>query len=61
MRIQKIIAASGVTSRRKAEQLILEGRVLVNGATAQLGDQADEALDLITIDGVPLSTGQTAR
>ena len=51
-RLQKIIAAAGVTSRRKAEQLILEGRVTVNGqAITELGSKADLEHDHIKVDG----------
>ncbi len=51
-RLQKIIAAAGLTSRRKAEELILAGRVQVNGQTiAELGAKADPALDHIRVDG----------
>ncbi len=51
-RLQKIIAAAGVTSRRKAEELILQGRVAVNGKTVtQLGSKADSAHDRIKVDG----------
>lgn len=53
-RIQKLISACGVTSRRKAEELILQGRVRVNGATAVLGDVADLSKDIVDIDGVQL-------
>ena len=52
-KLQKIIAAAGVCSRRKAEELINEGRVAVNGIVATIGDKAS-ALDEITIDGKPL-------
>lgn len=52
-KLQKIIAAAGVCSRRKAEELINEGRVAVNGITAAIGDKAG-GLDEITIDGKPL-------
>ena len=52
-KLQKIIAAAGVCSRRKAEELISEGRVAVNGIVATIGDKAS-ALDEITIDGKPL-------
>ena len=52
-KLQKIIAAAGVCSRRKAEELINEGRVAVNGIAASIGDKAS-ALDEITIDGKPL-------
>ena len=51
IRIQKIIADSGYCSRRKAEQLISEGEVKVNGHPASLGDKADPKNDLITVSG----------
>ena len=50
-RIQKIIAARTDLSRRKAEELIREGRVRVNGNTAVLGDCADPEEDVVEIDG----------
>ncbi|MGO9274494.1 MAG: pseudouridine synthase [Terriglobia bacterium] len=51
-RLQKIIAAAGVTSRRKAEELILQGRVAVNGKTVtELGSKADSSRDRIKVDG----------
>jgi 23S rRNA pseudouridine2605 synthase len=51
-RLQKIIAAAGVTSRRKAEELITEGRVKVNGqVVTELGAKADPARDHIRVDG----------
>jgi 23S rRNA pseudouridine2605 synthase len=51
-RIQKIISAAGVTSRRAAEQLILEGRVRLNGqVVTELGTKADAAKDHIKVDG----------
>ncbi|MBN2654116.1 MAG: rRNA pseudouridine synthase [Nitrospirae bacterium] len=50
-RIQKIIAYCGKASRRKAEELILEGRVTVNGAVATLGMKADMFRDHIKLDG----------
>lgn len=53
-RLQKILASYGVASRRKAEQMILERRVRVNGNTATLGDTADDAEDIIEVDGVRL-------
>lgn len=53
-RIQKLIAASGLMSRRAAERLIEEGRVLVNGGRALLGDTADPEQDTITVDGAQL-------
>ncbi len=53
-RLQKIIAARGAASRRKAEAWIQEGRVTVNGVTANLGQTADPETDEICIDGKPL-------
>jgi len=51
-RLQKIISAAGVTSRRAAEQLILDGRVRVNGqVVTTLGTKADAAKDHIKVDG----------
>lgn len=53
-RLQKLLSRHGVASRRQAEQMILEGRVRVNGSTAHLGDTADDAEDTVEIDGIPL-------
>ena len=53
-RLQKILSARGVASRRKAEEMILAGRVSVNGATASLGASADPQIDEILLDGKPL-------
>ena len=51
-RLQKIIAAAGIASRRKAEQLITAGRVLVNGTPVmELGAKADPEHDHIRVDG----------
>lgn len=50
-RLQKILAEMGITSRRKAEGLILEGRVTVNGRIATIGMKADLARDHIKVDG----------
>ena len=54
-RIQKIISAAGAASRRGAEELISQGRVTCNGIVCHLGDSADGSLDVICIDGKPLS------
>lgn len=53
-RLQKIIASRGVCSRRKAEELLLAGRVSCNGCTARLGQSADPETDEILVDGEPL-------
>jgi len=51
-RLQKILSQAGVTSRRKAEELILAGRVTVNGACiTELGSKADIERDHIKVDG----------
>lgn len=54
-RLQKIIAASGMMSRRAAEELISAGKVSVNGVVAALGDKADAARDRITVNGKALA------
>jgi 23S rRNA pseudouridine2605 synthase len=52
VRLQKIISQAGVTSRRKAEDLIREGRVRINGKTVfELGTKADPDRDTIDVDG----------
>jgi 23S rRNA pseudouridine2605 synthase len=54
-RLQKIMAASGVASRRKAEEIITAGRVTVNGVVVvELGTKADPERDKICVDGKPL-------
>lgn len=55
-RLQKILAHAGVASRRKAEELITEGRVSVNGKTiTELGSKADLSVDKVKVDGRVLS------
>ena len=53
-RLQKIISASGLMSRRAAEELIAAGKVSVNGVTAALGDKAESGVDKILVDGKAL-------
>ncbi len=53
-RLQKILAAAGLGSRRATEQYLRDGRVTVNGRTAKLGDSADPATDVIAVDGEKL-------
>lgn len=51
MRLQKYLSLSGVCSRRRAEELILSGRVTVNGETARLGQSVDGSADVVCVDG----------
>jgi len=53
-RLQKLIASAGLCSRRKAEELILAGKVTVNGCPAALGDSADPDRDTVCVEGVPV-------
>jgi len=54
-RLQKIISAAGITSRRASEALILNGQVAVNGVVVtELGSKADPSKDTITVDGKTL-------
>ncbi len=55
-RLQKILSAAGVCSRRAAEDYIRAGRVTVNGAVAKLGESADLTCDTVAVDGVFLQT-----
>jgi 23S rRNA pseudouridine2605 synthase len=55
-RLQKIISAAGITSRRASEELILAGRITVNGTVVtELGSKADPASDTVAVDGKPLT------
>ena len=57
-RLQKILSARGIASRRKAEEMIRSGLVTVNGVAAELGDTADPDKDDICINGRPLPAPQ---
>jgi len=60
-RLQKVLAAAGVGSRRKCEELIGQGRVRVDGVVATLGCKVDRATIQITLDGRILPLGETKR
>jgi len=60
-RVQKILSNFGIASRRQAEKMILDGRVRINGNTAQLGDTADVSEDVIQVDGVRLKKAPEKR
>jgi len=53
-RLQKLLSAAGVCSRRAAEEYIMAGRITVNGKRAELGQRADPERDAILVDGKPL-------
>jgi pseudouridine synthase len=60
--LQKILSAAGVASRRASEQMILEGRVMVNGETVRaLGTKADPQKDAIKVDGRRIKTDVAHR
>ncbi|MEI7703354.1 MAG: pseudouridine synthase [Deltaproteobacteria bacterium] len=61
-RLQKFLASAGVASRRKAEELIAAGRVLVNGkVVTEMGTQVDAGKDLVVVDGRPVEVQERAR
>ncbi len=57
-RLQKILSQAGIASRRAAEKMIAEGRVTVDGVTAELGSQADASSQTICVDGKPLQNAE---
>ena len=62
IRLQKILSAAGVASRRASEQLLAEGRVSVNGQTVrELGTKADPSRDDIRVDGRRIRTDLRQR
>lgn len=62
IRLQKVIADCGITSRRKAEEMILEGRVKVNGLiTDTLGTKVDPSKDAIQVDGQAIDLSQVQK
>lgn len=61
VRLQKVLAAAGLGSRRACEELIADGRVTVNGRPARLGLRIDPERDVVAVDGarIPTATGLT--
>lgn len=60
-RLQRLLARAGYGSRRASEQLIVEGRVTVNGTVATLGDRADPAEDDVEVDGLAVNLDPNVR
>ena len=60
-RLQKILSAAGLCSRRTAEIWLTAGRVSVNGVPASLGDKADPERDSVTVDVKPLRQPEAFR
>ena len=56
-RIQKVLAAAGVASRRAAEELVAAGRVRIDGKPATIGQKVDPAVASIEVDGTPVGIG----
>jgi len=56
VRLQKVLARAGLGSRRACEELIADGRVLVNGLPAVLGARVDPARDVVRVDGAAIPT-----
>lgn len=61
MRVQRALARAGVVSRRGADQAVADGRVMINGQVAQIGQTVDPSRDVITLDGHTISTHITAH
>ena len=60
-RLQKIIARSGLCSRREADRMVAEGRVTVDGRVAEIGEKVDPAKVHIKVDGKSLKAPETPR
>lgn len=60
-RIQKLLSECGVASRRKAEDLIVQGKVKVNGHLVKLGDKADPHTDILTVSGQRITMPEHKR
>ena len=57
-RVQKILSQWGIASRRRAEELILGGRIRLNGKVVKLGDKADPSRDRLEVDGKVIKANQ---
>jgi 23S rRNA pseudouridine2605 synthase len=60
-RLQRLLARAGYGSRRASEELIVDGRVTVNGTVAMIGDRADPAEDEVRVDGLAVNLDPNVR
>jgi len=60
-RLQKVLAAAGIASRRASEELIVAGRVTVNGRVATIGDRVEAQSDIVEVDGERVIIDTTLR
>jgi 23S rRNA pseudouridine2605 synthase len=60
-RLQKILSAAGVASRRASETMIQDGRVTINGQVATVGMSADPDVDVVAVDGTPITISERRR
>ncbi len=60
-RLQKVLAAAGIASRRASEELIVAGRVTVNGQVATIGDRVEAGTDVVEVDGERVIVDTTMR
>jgi len=61
MRLQKLLSECGAASRRKAEELIAQGKVRVNGHCAQIGQSVNPKSDVVTVDGKRIRRAKQKR
>ncbi len=61
LRVQKYISECGAASRRKAEELILQKKVTINGKHAEIGDRVNPKTDIVTVNGVKITSQNTLR
>ncbi len=54
-RLQKVLAAAGVASRRRVEEMVLDGRILINGRPARIGQRVRVDVDVVEVDGTVIS------
>lgn len=54
-RLQKVLSAAGVASRRHIEEMVHEGRIVVNGRPARIGQRVNPDVDIVEVDGAPVS------